>query len=274
MAIIRDNTTPAQTLKVNADGSINTTVSFPAAGLEIANDVGNPVPVNGTVTANAGSGSFTVAQATAGNLNATVAQGAAGASAWPVNANQSGTWAVTANAGTGTFAVSGSVTSNAGTGTFNAQIASGTGTAVGTPLFVTPSIGGAATSATNALFVQLQPSKVATVTGASAAATTLTIPAPAAGQFNYITSIEILLVNTAARAAAAATLLTVTSTNVGGLTFNFGSPTSTVGSSDRTAIQAFASPIKSDNAATATTLAVTATTGVQWQFRATYFQAP
>ena len=51
-------------------------------------------PVSGTVTANAGTGSFTVSQATAGNLNATVA----------------GT--VTANAGTGSFTVAQATAAN------------------------------------------------------------------------------------------------------------------------------------------------------------------
>ncbi len=39
-------------------------------------------PISGTITANAGSGNFTVAQSTAANLNATVTQGAAGSTAW------------------------------------------------------------------------------------------------------------------------------------------------------------------------------------------------
>lgn len=38
-----------------------------------------------------------------------------------VPASQSGSWTVTANAGSGTFAVSGTITANAGTGTFNNQ---------------------------------------------------------------------------------------------------------------------------------------------------------
>lgn len=49
---------------------------------------GNPMPVQGTVTANAGTGSFTVAQVTASNLNATVV----GTGTFAVQAAQSGTW--------------------------------------------------------------------------------------------------------------------------------------------------------------------------------------
>lgn len=51
---------------------------------------GNPMPVQGAVTANAGTGSFTVAQGTAANLNATVV----GTGTFAVQAAQSGTWNV------------------------------------------------------------------------------------------------------------------------------------------------------------------------------------
>jgi len=60
------------------------------AGLVVALSPNSPLPAGtnslGSVTANAGTGSFTVQQATAGNLNATAAQGAAAAitGAWPV----------------------------------------------------------------------------------------------------------------------------------------------------------------------------------------------
>jgi hypothetical protein len=67
-------------------------------------------PVSGTVTANAGTGTFAVS----GPLTDTQLR----ASAVPV----SGT--VTANAGTGTFTISGTVTANAGTGTFAISAAS------------------------------------------------------------------------------------------------------------------------------------------------------
>lgn len=46
----------------------NISVTVTNTALEITNDAGNPIPVSGTVTANAGTGSFTVAQATATNL--------------------------------------------------------------------------------------------------------------------------------------------------------------------------------------------------------------
>lgn len=49
-------------------------------------------PISGTITANAGTGSFTIAQATAANLNATVTG--------TVTTNQGGSWTVTSNIGT------------------------------------------------------------------------------------------------------------------------------------------------------------------------------
>ena len=107
----------APTLVAGEMSAINVTTS----GRLLTDGSGVTQPVSGTVTANAGTGSFTVAQATAGNLNATVV----------------GT--VTANAGTGSFTVSqatgtnlhtvvdsGSITANAGTGTFTVGQATGT----------------------------------------------------------------------------------------------------------------------------------------------------
>jgi hypothetical protein len=55
----------------------------------------NDVTVTGTVTANAGTGSFTVAQATAASLNATVV----GTGTFAVQASQSGTWTLGTNSG-------------------------------------------------------------------------------------------------------------------------------------------------------------------------------
>lgn len=286
MAILRDNTTPANTLKVNADGSINTTVAFPTAGLEIANDVGNPIPVSGSVSV----GNFPATQASnltqvngaahsatnplfadvtdragraLGAISGTVTanQGNAGASAWPVNANQSGTWSVTANAGTGTFNIAGTVGVNNFPATQSVNLSQ---------------IGGVAPSVTNPLYAVFPPSVVATTTGAAAAAATLTIPAAPAGQFIYVTGISILLVNTAARAAAAATLITVTTTGITGApTFNYGSPVTTVGSIDATYANInFTSPVKGTAAATAATIVGPATTGVQWVIRANFYYAP
>lgn len=138
------------------------TAGTPAGGVVSIQGVagGTAVPVSGTVTANAGTGSFTVVQATAANLNATVVQGtaanlrtqtaseAATAATTPTVAGLAG-GAVTTAAPTYTTGqmdplsltttgllrvdgsgvtqpVSGTVTANAGTGNFNVI---GTGTA-------------------------------------------------------------------------------------------------------------------------------------------------
>lgn len=53
-------------------GSLRVTVASDSTGVLSVDDNGGSLTVDGTVTANAGTGSFTVAQATAGNLNATV----------------------------------------------------------------------------------------------------------------------------------------------------------------------------------------------------------
>ena len=100
-------------------------------------DGGNSITIDGTVTANAGTGNFTVVQATASNLNANVT-GSVSVSNFPVTqpvsgtvaATQSGSWNVGINNGAGASAVNiqdggnsitvdGTVTANAGTGTFN-----------------------------------------------------------------------------------------------------------------------------------------------------------
>ena len=71
--------------------SLNGKVITTANGIKVDGSA-TTQPVSGTVTANAGSGSFTVAQATAANLNATVTG--------TVAATQSGTWNVNNVSGT------------------------------------------------------------------------------------------------------------------------------------------------------------------------------
>ena len=131
-------------------------LSLTTAGLLRVDGSNVTQPVSGTVTANAGTGNFTVVQGTAANLNATVTGtvaatqsgtwtvqpgNTANTTPWLATINQGGNSAtvtvgnalkvdgsavtqpvsgtVTANAGTGTFTVSGTVTANAGTGNFN-----------------------------------------------------------------------------------------------------------------------------------------------------------
>jgi hypothetical protein len=112
----------------------------------------------------------------------------------------------------------------------------------------------------------------ATQTGAAGAAVTLTIPAPAAGLFNYIQSLHISLYASAARTGAAAPVIVTTTNLPGAPAFNF--PTAqAIGSIDRDD-QDYVAPVKSITAATATTfVAPVATSGI-WRITATYYQAP
>lgn len=153
-------------------GNINP-LSLTTAGALRIDGSGTTQPVSGTVTANAGSGSFTVVQATAANLNATVTGAVA--------ATQSGTWTVqpgntanttpwlstinqggnsaTVSAGGAlktdssatTQPVSGTITANAGTGSFTvaqATAANLNATVVGTVTSNVGTTGGLALDAT------------------------------------------------------------------------------------------------------------------------------
>jgi len=119
------SSSPTQTTNVTVVGSSATQLldsggtnkaSISAGGALKVDGSAVTQPVSGTVTANAGTGSFTVAQGTAANLNATVV----GTGTFAVQATQSGTWTVqpgnTANTtawlvtGTGgTFPVTGTI---------------------------------------------------------------------------------------------------------------------------------------------------------------------
>jgi hypothetical protein len=100
-----------------------------ATGTEIGTS-GTPVRVDPTgTTAQPVSGTVTVTQGTASNLKVDLSGTGANTTALKVDGSAvtqpvSGT--VTANAGSGTFAVSGTVTANAGTGTFTVGQATGT----------------------------------------------------------------------------------------------------------------------------------------------------
>lgn len=74
-------------------GALRVTVASDSTGVLSVDDNGGSLTVDGTVTANAGTGSFTVAQATAGNLNATVTG--------TVASTQSGTWSIRNQDGSG-----------------------------------------------------------------------------------------------------------------------------------------------------------------------------
>lgn len=252
--------------------SVTVTGSVSVVGaVEVTNDAGNPLPVNGTVAV----GNFPATQPVSGEVaaNITKVNGAAHAAGNPLFAD------VTDRAGRALGAVSGTVTANQGNA--GAQAWPVTGPLTDAQLRASPvpanlsQVAGAAAGPTNPLYTVEPPVTVAFITGTAAAATTLTIAAPGAGLNVYVMGIEIILVNTAARATAAATLITVTSTNLNGNpSWVYGSPVTAVGSSDRTVQLAMPAPIKSTAANTAVTLVAPATTGVQWHLKLYYYVAP
>ena len=107
-----------------------------------------------------------------------------------------------------------------------------------------------------------------TVTAASATAATLTLPA-VAGQFHYITALDILLYSAAARTGAA-TPTVVTSTNLpGAIAFTF-STAGAIGTAD-TQDLLLVTPLKSVTVNTATTIVAPIAAGGIWRITATYF---
>jgi hypothetical protein len=110
-------------------------------------------------------------------------------------------------------------------------------------------------------------------TGASGAAVTVTLPA-VAGEFHYITMIEITKIFAAANSASA-TPLVVTTTNLpGSLSYSFGQPVGAIGVEDERIYPFGDSPLKSSVANTATTIVCPATTGIIWKVNVIYFAAP
>lgn len=119
--------------------------------------------------------------------------------------------------------------------------------------------------------VSLLPANLSiTATGAAAAAVTATLPA-VAGQFHYITGIEIEAYSTVARTGSATPVL-VTSTNLpGNNVFTFASAAA-IGTSD-TKLLTVSNPYKSSVVNTATTIVCPATTSVIWRINIYYFSA-
>lgn len=110
-------------------------------------------------------------------------------------------------------------------------------------------------------------------TGAAAAAVTLTIPAPAAGLFNYITSIDITRNATAALAGTAT--LVVTTTNLpGSLAWSVGNAM-LAGGTQIDVNKDFTQPLKATTAATAVTIVAPAPgAAVLWRLNANYYAGP
>lgn len=112
-----------------------------------------------------------------------------------------------------------------------------------------------------------------TAVGAAGAAVTLTLPAPGAGLFHYITELRIELYNTAARTGGA-TPVTVTSTNLPGTPAWTFPSAGAVGTIVEQIQQLSGNPLKSSTANTASTIVGPATTSVIWRLLCFYYTAP
>ena len=189
-----------------------------------------------------------------------------------------------------------------GTATIKLLAGSGTGTVtVGNPLRLFDRVSGvehtikatatAVAAADTALVVGLHPSSplptggntigtalmasvtALTVLSVANTAATLSLPAPAAGQFHYITRLRITLHNTSAAAVVgSAVALAFTSTNLpGALAWTDGNALA-AGTSKTVVDEQLENPIKSSAAATATTItAPIAGAGVQSRITAYYY---
>ena len=107
-----------------------------------------------------------------------------------------------------------------------------------------------------------------TVTAAVGTAATLTLPA-VAGQFHYITALDIVLYSAAARTGSATPNIVTTTNLSGAIAFTF----STAGAIGTTDIQDLArvTPLKSLTVNTATTVVAPIAAGGIWRITATYF---
>lgn len=102
----------SNTAMTSANGDYSP-VAVNSAGAVAIQDGGNSITVDGTVTANAGTGNFTVVQATASNLNATVV-GGTGVSRTPTILRTSASSSVTAGKFSMSFASVGTVNATVG----------------------------------------------------------------------------------------------------------------------------------------------------------------
>lgn len=100
---------------------------------------------------------------------------------------------------------------------------------------------------------------------------TLTLPAPPAGQRHHITNIDITLYSTAARTGAAAPVA-VSSTNLPSAQAWAFATAGAIGTVDRLVLN-YPAPLRSVNAAAATTLVFPVVTGGLWRVNVTYYTA-
>ena len=112
-----------------------------------------------------------------------------------------------------------------------------------------------------------------TATGAATAAVTLTIPAPAAATFQYVTWIEITHFRAAVLTAAAVPVVVTTTNLNGNPSFDFPADAGLQGAITRVQV-APDIPIKGSVAATAITIVCPATTSVIWRVSALWFVGP
>lgn len=247
-------------------------------------------PISGTVTANVGTvsvGNFPATQPVSGTVavsNLPATQTVAGSvSVSNLPATQAVTGTVTANVGTGTQPVSGTVTANAGTGPWPVTDNGGsltvdgavTATISGTP---TVNVASAPTTTVTGTVTMANPTSpdpspatlAVTGTAAAGAAVSVTLPA-VAGQFHYITGLQILKYNSAAVTGTAVPVVVTTTNLPGALAFTFprAGAIGAVGVGDEQRFE-FAVPLKSSAANTATTIVCPATTSVLWRVNVFY----
>lgn len=223
--------------------------------VEVVNDVGNPLPVSGAVTVS----NFPGTQPVSGSVSV---------SNLPATQPVSGTVAVSNLAATqtvaGTVAVSNLPATQAVSGTVNVAtlpaLPAGAN-AIGT-VAVTNTV---PTAETRSATLHVS------ATGLTGAAVTATLPA-VAGQFHYITALEITAYSTAARVGAAAPVL-VTSTNMAGNPAWTFATAAAIGTTDRYQ-PPMAEPLRAAANGTATTIVCPATVGALWRVNVSYLAAP
>lgn len=221
--------------------------------VEVKNDAGSPLSVdiqNTSIDVNTGfTQPLTDAQLRASSVSVDSSQvgtwSVNQSGVWNVASSQSGSWTVAVNNFPATQVVTGS-------GTFNTSIITGVGTADNNPIITRP--------APNTLCVS--------VTGATAAAVTATLPAAGAGLFHYIDAIEIVMYSTAARTGNATPVVVTTTNFPSTVAYTFptagavGTITSQVVTTNR--------PIKSATANTNTTIVCPTTPSVIWRVNVYY----
>jgi hypothetical protein len=197
---------------------------------------------------------------------------------------------VTANVGTGTQPVSGTVTANAGTGPFPVSDNGGSltvdgsvsvsnfpgtqpvsGTVAVSNLPATQAVSGTVSvnnfPASPSAYDVSPATLAVTATAAAGQAVTATLPA-VAGQFHYITAIQIVAYATAAKTGSATPVVVITTNLPGSPAFTF--PTAMAIGTVLEQKFEFAVPLKSSVANTATTIVAPVNATAIWRINVTY----